>query len=93
MDALNEDQELRPLFLDYIGKSMTLGLSDVFTVNNLSERARLHKEYYSSVQALAEKLSLVIPSDKVDEAIAEVTKYYMKKGKDYLLYDFLAENY
>lgn len=92
MEALNNNQELRPLFFEFIGKSMAIGLIDLFEIENVTDRARLYKEYYTSLQVLSEKLNKVIPNDKVDEAIQQVTKYYMKDGKVYFSYDYSGEN-
>jgi hypothetical protein len=83
---LNDDQELRPLIFEFIGRSMALGLSEMHVITNVRDRAKLHKDYYTSLQTLSEKLNQQIPVDEVDKAIVEVIRHYMRDGIAYFEY-------
>lgn len=92
LDSLKNDLGLRPYIFDFIGRSLAVGLSEMYAVMDVSHRARLHKEYYRSLQVLSEKMHEQIPKDKVDEAIQEVLKFYMKDGKNYFNFPLHSDN-
>jgi hypothetical protein len=92
LESIKNDQGLRPYFFDFIGKSMSMMLSETFTLTNMADRAKLHKDYYSSLQILSEKLNEQIPTDQVDKAIQEVLIYYMKDGRDFRHFPFEMNN-
>lgn len=79
LESLKFDQELRPLFLDFISKNLALGLSDIFIVKNV-DRARLKRDYYESFHLLSEKLNDFVPNDDINLAIEEVSKYYLSEN-------------
>ncbi len=79
LEDLKFDQDLRPLFLDFISKNLTLGLSDIFIVKSV-DRARLKRDYYVSLHVLSEKLNEYLPNDEINLAIEEVSKYYLSEN-------------
>jgi len=79
LESLKFDQDLRPLFLDFISKNLALGLSDIFIVKNVA-RTRLKRDYYESLHFLSQKLNDLLPNEDINLAIEEVSKYYLSEN-------------
>lgn len=77
IEKLKSDQDLRPLFLDFLCKNMILNMTDVFAVKS-ADRVRIQKEFYDSYYNLAACISKEAPDEQVYSIIEEVSKFYLR---------------
>jgi hypothetical protein len=71
---LIKDRSLQPYFFDLFVKNYVWDLSLSFGVSYL-DRIKAQKDFYISLHQLSEQLKGVVPEDKMETTIAEVSNY------------------
>jgi hypothetical protein len=71
---LIKDRSLQPYFFDLFVKNYVWDLSLSFGVSYL-DRVKAQKDFYISLHQLSEKLKGVVPEDKMETTIEEVSNY------------------
>lgn len=80
VNAVFEDAELRPYFLDLVGKSFLNSLNGKYNDHYFS-KVKAQKEFYDSLFRVVEKLRLVVPPDQLQSTIEEVSFTYIQNVK------------
>jgi len=78
INRLQEDEDLRPYFIDYLTRNMAFSLTDTYVVKQ-ADRIKFQMEFYESLFRLSEKVAEIIEDRDVNHAIYEAASYYMQK--------------
>ena len=80
IDSIIANDELKPYFLDVVGKSFLKNLNNSHDHRYLS-KLKAQKDFYDSLYFLSEKLKYLVPAERIQPTIAEVLKHYMQSLK------------
>jgi hypothetical protein len=78
LNAIQNDIELRPFFVDFVCRGFALGLTDSFKVPD-TERMRFQKDYYEALHELSSRVEKKVKTSETLPIINEVCNYYLKQ--------------
>ena len=83
INEIINDENLKPYFLDVVGK---IFLKNLYGSHHprFQSRLKAQKEFYDSLSILTEKLMFVVPVEQMQATIVEVFKHYMETLKPIL---------
>jgi hypothetical protein len=78
LNAIRDDVELRPFFVDFVCRGFALGLTDSFRVAD-TERMRFQKDYYQALHELSSRVEKKVKASETLPIINEVCSYYLSQ--------------